>query len=86
MSRSLPFRSLAAAAALALLCLPAAAAPFAEWFERETAGGRVVRLWGEGDEYDAYFEAEDGHALRYDPTAGEYEYVTVDPATERTAP
>ena len=74
-------RPLAAVAALLSFCLPAAAAPFAEWLEVPVPGGGTVRIWGEGDEYDAWFETEDGHALRVNDAAGRYEYVDVDPAT-----
>ncbi len=45
-----------------LLPLLACAAPFAEWIVVPVPGGGSVRVWGEGDEYDAYFETEDGTA------------------------
>ena len=45
-----------------LLPLLAYAAPFAEWIDVPVPGGGSVRVWGEGDEYDAYFETEDGTA------------------------
>lgn len=81
-----PFRSLrpfvaAALAALVLSPVFSTAAPFAEWLEVPVPGGGTVRIWGEGDEYDAWFETEDGHALRVNDAAGRYEYVDVDPAT-----
>jgi hypothetical protein len=56
------FRTLAALAAIFVPSLLSPAAPFAEWLEVPLPGGGSVRVWGEGDEYDAYFETEDGHA------------------------
>lgn len=37
--------------AVAILSCGATAAPFAEWLEGRSPSGRVVRIWGEGDEY-----------------------------------
>ena len=65
-----------------LLPLFASAAPFAEWLQVPVPGGGTVAIWGEGDEYDAYFETADGHALRVNGAAGRYEYVTLDERTE----
>ena len=65
-----------------LLPLFASAAPFAEWLQVPVPGGGTVSIWGEGDEYDAYFETADGHALRVNGAAGRYEYVTLDERTE----
>jgi M6 family metalloprotease-like protein len=64
-----------------LLPFLASAAPFAEWLDVPVPGGGSVRIWGEGDEYDAYFETEDGHALRVNDEAGRYEYVDLDDET-----
>ena len=58
------------------------AAPFAEWIDVPVPGGGTVSIWGEGDEYDAYFETRDGHALRSNFATGRYEYVTRDEATK----
>ena len=50
------------------------AAPFAQWFDFPGAGGKTYRIYGEGDEYSAWFEAEDGHAVWYSETLHGYEY------------
>ena len=68
-----------------LLPLLACAAPFAEWLQVPVPGGGTVAIWGEGDEYDAYFETEDGHALRSNFATGRYEYVTRDEGTKAYA-
>ena len=70
---------------LLLLPLLAIAAPFAEWIDVPVPGGGTVAIWGEGDEYDAYFETKGGHALRVNDAAGRYEYVTLDEATKAYA-
>ena len=69
----------AVAAALAAFC--AWAAPFAEWLDATSPGGRPVRVWGEGDEFSARFEAEDGHAAVYDSALRSYAYARKDDAT-----
>ena len=75
------FRPLAAFAACLALSIPAAAAPFAEWLHVPVPGGGTVEIWGEGDEYDAWFETADGLALRVNDAAGRYEYVDLDETT-----
>jgi M6 family metalloprotease-like protein len=69
---------------LLLLLVPflASAAPFAEWLQVPVPGGGTIRIWGEGDEYDAYFETEDGHPLRMNFGVGRYEYVSRDETTK----
>ncbi|MBR1871059.1 MAG: M6 family metalloprotease domain-containing protein [Kiritimatiellae bacterium] len=52
----------------------AAAAPFARWFNHRLADGRAVRIWGEGDEYNAHFEDADGYTIIYNPALGNYVY------------
>lgn len=64
-----------------LLVLSAHGASFAQWFVTGTEGRGTVRIWGEGDEYDAWFETEAGLAVAYDRATGRYEYVDRDPAT-----
>ena len=59
----------------------AEAAPFAKWFSHTLADGRTVRIWGEGDEYSASFEAADGHAALYDDSRRCYVYAAKDEAT-----
>ena len=70
-------------ALLALLAaaLQAAAAPFAQWFDDVQPDGTVVRIWGEGNDFTARFEAGDGHALVYDPAARRYFYADRDEET-----
>ena len=75
------FCPLAAFAACLALSIPAAAAPFAEWLRVPVPGGGTVEIWGEGDEYDAWFETADGLALRVNDAAGRYEYVDLDETT-----
>ena len=75
------FRSFAAIAAFLALSISAAAAPFAKWLRVPVPGGGTVEIWGEGDEYDAWFETKDGHALRVNDDAGRYEYVDLDETT-----
>ena len=50
------------------------AAPFAEWLEGRSPLGAAVRIWAEGDEYSASFEAEDGHAVVFDSKSLTYFY------------
>ncbi|MBR1835869.1 MAG: M6 family metalloprotease domain-containing protein [Kiritimatiellae bacterium] len=50
------------------------AAPFDKWFEHRAPDGRIQRIHGEGDEYGARFEDEEGRNLVYDPATGAYEY------------
>ena len=64
-----------------ILSWVATAAPFAEWLEGRSPSGRVVRIWGEGDEYSATFEAEDGHAVLLDNSDLCYYYALKDPVT-----
>lgn len=52
----------------------AAGAPFAQWFEARTGDGGTVRVWGEGNEYDAHFETAEGRTVLFNPQAGRYEY------------
>ena len=56
-------------------------APFAEWINVKLEDGRVVRIFGEGDEYSAYFESEDGHAIIYDQAVRAYVYADKDART-----
>ena len=70
-----------AVVAVAGWCGVARGAPFAQWFVTGTEDGGTVRIWGEGDEYDAWFETEAGLAVAYDRATGRYEYVDRDPAT-----
>ena len=51
-----PIRSLLVVTLALLLVTGSEAAPFAEWLETTSPGGRPVRIWGEGDEYAAHFE------------------------------
>ena len=51
------------------------AAPFARWFDFPGAGGKTYRIYGEGDEFTAWFEAEDGHAVGFNDAAKAYEYL-----------
>ena len=51
------------------------AAPFAQWFELTAPNGQSIRVYGEGDDYSAWFEAEDGHAVWYNADLGGYEYM-----------
>ena len=75
-------RRLTQTVALALLLASGSwAAPFAEWLEATSPGGRSVRIWGEGDEYSASFEAEDGHAVLYDSSRHCYVYAAKDETT-----
>ena len=57
------------------------AAPFAKWITVPLEGGRTVRIWGEGDEFSAHFESEDGYALVYDDSLRGYTYARKDPQT-----
>ena len=81
MKASQTFRPLAAFAAFLALSLPAAAAPFAQWFDVALPDGSAARIWGEGDEFDAHFRTEDGRTVVFNGTAGRYEYVEKDGAT-----
>ena len=56
-------------------------APFSQWFTIPLHDGRNVRIWGEGDEYSAHFESEDGHAVIFDRNIGGYVYVEKDDDT-----
>ena len=76
-----PIRSLLVVTLALLLVTGSEAAPFAEWLETTSPGGRPVRIWGEGDEFSAAFEAEDGHAALYDSTRRCYVYAVKDAAT-----
>ena len=60
--------------AAALLAFQCEAAPFANWFDFVSPGGAKIRIWGEGDEYSAHFEAEDGHTVVYDAERRCYVY------------
>ena len=51
------------------------AAPFARWFDFPGAGGKTYPIYGEGDEFTAWFEAEDGHAVGFNDAAKAYEYL-----------
>lgn len=57
------------------------AAPFAQWLDAHSPAGRSVRIWGEGDEYSASFEAEDGHAVVQDASSRFYYYARKDIAS-----
>ena len=71
----------AAAVAVAFVAACAWAAPFAEWLDVTSPGGRAVRIWGEGDEFSARFEAEDGHAVVFDASLRSYAYARKDETT-----
>lgn len=58
-----------------LFAAVSSAAPFARWFESVTPDGRTIRVYGEGDEFSAWFESEDGHAVRYSFALDGYEYL-----------
>ena len=75
------FRPFAALAACLALSIPAAAAPFADWFDVTMPDGSTVRIWGEGDEFDAHFRTEDGRTIVYNGAVGRYEYVEKDEDT-----
>ena len=60
---------------------PVSAAPFANWLDATSPNGAAVRIWGEGDEFSAWFEAEDGHAVVYDAARRGYVYATKDEST-----
>ena len=51
------------------------AAPFARWFDFPGAGGKTYPIYGEGDEFTAWFEAEDGHAVGFNEAQKAYEYL-----------
>ncbi len=74
-----------AAVLLALFWAASAAtlsgAPFAQWLDAKAPDGRTVRIWGEGDEYSAVFESEDGRTVVYDESAGGYAYADKDAQT-----
>ena len=72
---------LAALAAGLSLCLPASAAPFAQWFDDVQPDGSVIRIWGEGNDYSARFESADGLTIVFNPAARRYEYVEKDETT-----
>jgi hypothetical protein len=57
------------------------AAPFAKWITVPLEGGRTVRIWGEGDEFSAHFESEDGYAVVYDDSLRGYAYARKDAQT-----
>ena len=69
-----------------LVTVSAVAAPFAQWLTVHLEDGRSVRIWGEGDEYSAHFESEDGHAVVYDGELGSYVYAEKDAATGALVP
>ena len=73
-------------AALMLLADLGAAAPFAQWLDGRSPSGTPVRIWGEGDEYSASFEAEDGHAVLPDDVGHGYHYARQDEATGALVP
>ena len=75
-----------ASVALMLLANLCAAAPFAQWLEGRSPSGVPVRVWGEGDEYSASFEAEDGHAVLPDDAGSGYHYARQDEATGALIP
>ena len=68
-------------AAVPSLVPNANAAPFADWFNVSVPGGRTMRIWGEGDNFDAHFRTEDGRTLVFNVDAGRYEYVKKDETT-----
>lgn len=74
--------------ALAALTIAAAcpAAPFAKWLHTISPNGAHVKIWGEGDEFSASFEAEDGHAVLFDTNRLCYVYASLDEATGALAP
>ncbi len=72
---------LLASAALALLADLCVAAPFAQWLDGRSPSGRPVRVWGEGDEYSASFEAEDGHSVLPGDSGPCYFYARKDEAS-----
>ena len=53
------------------------AAPFAEWFQVDTPSGGA-RIWGEGDEFSAVFESEDGRTLVFSRARRAYVYADKD--------
>ena len=79
-------RSLATLLAAAAITACSYAAPFAEWLETTSPSGVKIRVWAEGDEFSAVFEAEDGHAAVYDETRRCYVYATKDESTGALLP
>ena len=56
-------------------------APFAQWIATKSPRGVPIRIWGQGDEYSAHFETEDGHAVVYDSLIKAYAYARKDATT-----
>ncbi len=67
--------------AVFITSLSCVAAPFAQWFDMRQANGTIVRVWGEGNDFSAIFESEDGHTVKFHPNLNSYVYVTKDEAT-----
>ena len=70
-----------ATAILVLLADLCVAAPFAQWLDGRSPSGSPVRVWGEGDEFSASFEAEDGHAVLPNDSGTCYFYAQKDETT-----
>ena len=52
-------------------------APFARFVDFTQPDGTRIKLWGEGDEFSAVFETQDGYTVIFDPAAKAYAYASL---------
>ena len=81
-----PFRTcfpIVIATIIALLSGSAQAAPFAESIEFRQPGGKLIKLWGEGDEFYAIFETLDGYSVTFDEARRGYCYARLSAKGDR---